>query len=448
MEAWNRKRTWPTIVTSKEVRVSAPQPSHSASSYKRPRPEEEPSQKQDAFEENDWCDLVERELEQVIQSIEYDPKFPTYDGGSLPSFSSLNFELPTPLVDGEQTITAQSLPPLNFDLTTLDTPPPSASYDPLTCMFSFELVDDLSSDGFQDLGTSAALYDSPDSMFLIVPVENLKPESTQRNVAEEPDFVTMYSDISEEEEANNDNRSAGSSVMAKEDEEGSFIAQCEAIEYEDPLNCVLPFFVCGIPASGPKSILWYVKDVCAVKEKYQPVPLGKNRPKDLEKRLGNIFPTEMIPSGSPYWRECWEYMRNQPSETACHLKSRYDHARISLYWTRYGKLQATRNYTNVIIAHRAKGLDQEELVEFCAVNRIVAECTNKLRIGKIPTEMIPWNSNYYSDMVKDATFPRKGHTWIHKRGMDRVQVHFRLGEQGRSLFVARNGVMLQLYPHF
>lgn len=141
-------------------------------------------------------------------------------------------------------------------------------------------------------------------------------------------------------------------------------------------------------------------------------------------------------------------MKDKPYDIEFHIKSRYDYVHISLFKYRNGKMKALRNYVNVILIRDKKTDMVEEDPTYQGITRIVKVFENQIRLGKIPTEIIPWNSSYYSELLVDIHFPRKTDAWIHKKGRDGEKVHFRLGQQGKSLMVLRNGVLVQLFPHF
>lgn len=419
MDACQRKRTRPAQITSRVVLRPPPQQHRETPAEKRPRYEVNRVGLPDLNEFSiiDWCEIMEEEVERRVAERMENPQIPVFNPKETIFLNSThqegNIEV---LTRAEET----------FDVDKLMPKIPSTEYDPKRPSVTVEC------------GGSVILeeYDPATPSFetgaFCLP--ETPPPSATMSTEKEP---FCFPAPKEHEGSPEDNRSD--------------VANCSEPEFEDPRIGVPAPFNCGIPVAGDKAIMVYVRDVCKVDPNYRPIPLGPNKKKHFEKKLPNVFETECIPRGSLYWREMVVFMREKPQCEAFHRRSSYDHARVSLYWTKDKKLQATRNFTNVIIADRHGSDFEEEDVRFSAVNRIVGEFPKKVQIGKIPTEMIPWNSNYYSELLVDETFPfyaERSHIWVHKKGRDGVPVHFRLAKHGRSLFAMRNGVLIQLYPHF
>lgn len=441
MNAWNRNRSRPTIVTSQEKRPYDPQASTSHASTSNTQQQEARYEEYTFIEVdlNDWCEKAEREIGRVIQErlnpqktpvfdpqetiflnmtanedgietlsrehdveninetsvspetpgtstdIEYDPEFPSYEGRRLLQRTPSSVE-PTTVPSYKARPTA----PLAYDSILPETPPPSACYVPHATPFSF-----------------------------------------------------AFEDVTSEEE--------GGIVSEAESVAAQYTANSEI---GDPLTTTLPPFDCGIPAAGPRSILWYVRDVCKFFQGNKPAPLGQNSEFHQSRGRKDIMPTEWIPAGSPYWKECLRAMKDSPPGSKREITSLYDNVKIFLHKHRPSKnnggcrIVGCRNYTNVVLLREAEEDMKEEDVTYRASLRVIDEEQHSMRTGRVPTEMIPWNSNYYSSLLQDATFPRKGSAWIHRRACDKMMVHFHLGQQGRSLFAVRNGVTVQLYPHF
>ncbi|KAL5282728.1 hypothetical protein ACFFRR_005666 [Megaselia abdita] len=425
MDPWQRKRTRPAHVASNIVRYSR----NRSPPNKVPRAEEEPSCDpwMAAFMAYDWCSLIESEIERRIAERLNEPSFPTFNANQTVFLNSAStrtddFEELTRDSDEETIVNDEEAEIIEIS----DDEEPISSKKPEEYDPSFPSYEGSSVLKFAmpETPPPSASYEA--KSFQFPPLPTLPPPDNVAPPPPPPEDVLNLSTL----------------------------AQCDDIETEDPLNCILPPFNCGIPASGPRSILWYVRDVCKYDEANRPAPLTQNSERELAKRKTTIMLTEDIPEGSPYWRECLRAVEGKEPGTTIEISSKYDHVPIVIHKFKRSinkpqcRVKACRNHVNVILFRETDTFMRDENVEFQGALRVIHNDPSRTRIGRIPTEMIPWNSNYYSELLRDATFPRAKSNWIHRKGRDGVWVHFHLGQQGRSLFAMRNGVTVQLYPHF
>lgn len=194
------------------------------------------------------------------------------------------------------------------------------------------------------------------------------------------------------------------------------------------------------PATAPKNCHWWVKEVLPYRVDYLAVRVVGLEKKQREQRQNfGVFMTEHIPYGSPYWSEVIERAGTDENTFSGSMRSSYDDVRINFIKYRGGKIKATRNYTSVIIREKLEVPQQQPIK---AVHK------DKTRVKKkyvFPTEQIPINSRYYSELTYELFFPRDKSRWVHVLARDAVPVHFRLGLKGESLIVNRNGVTVQLF---
>ncbi|KAL5275621.1 hypothetical protein ACFFRR_001465 [Megaselia abdita] len=152
-----------------------------------------------------------------------------------------------------------------------------------------------------------------------------------------------------------------------------------------------------------------------------------------------IFPTEWVPKGCPYWGQILEWFGNRREYLTHYLYSKYDNAIINFVQYRDGRVKVTRNYVNAVIKEKKdKGSDWKE-------TPYIHKDPEMVHRYVYPTEYIPKDSSYYTELLQDVFFPRDGVKWIHTYGRDGALVHFRLGLAGESLVVHRNGVTVELY---
>lgn len=203
----------------------------------------------------------------------------------------------------------------------------------------------------------------------------------------------------------------------------------------EPLNLK---FVVPIPKTQRFNVRW-VSQILPLDELYNVIkchgPQGHVR--------DPYFPTRWIPYESPYW----DHERNLLGPDSTLRKhqgySVHDGVNISVFKYNDGEIRACRMYQNVTIKKR-----KDKWVEAKWVNVIHRDLPHRIsRRSVMPTEMIPFNSPYFAEKAQDLYFPVSGHSWVCRKGMDGVQVNFRLGERGRSLFIYRNGVVIQAYPY-
>ncbi|KAL5276254.1 hypothetical protein ACFFRR_001839, partial [Megaselia abdita] len=481
MEAWNRKRTRPTIVTNRDLRRCVPRaPSPPPKRY---CPDEEP-----VFDEfqpnfNDWAEMVEMEIERIIQQRMNPPSIPVFDpqqtvflktsgeaqgievlqrdsdeeieidvepDDDTPSVISLSSDSTAETLRGYDpefpTYDSQRLSPpispIDFEQHQLpETPPPSASHN--TQQFSFPIVMD------EPLRETDDVTDEE----LSIDVEIMKEEATDIVEISDDEDVGECISVSDENESLEEPKTSVASIYEP------------SVFREDPTFNAMPSFHCDIPATGPGSILWWVRDVCPRDPNYEPIHVV-NEETNQQKKKVTLIPTQWLPYGSLYWKQCLDRINQHPGEHQLVMRNSLDNARIGLKKFKDGRIRATRNFVSVIIQkksdapktlnweaaywkgvksqfrgrqHYTPSVSPEEDPQFRASTRIVEEFPDKVRIGKIPTDAIPWNSPYYAELLETIYFPREKHHWYHSRGRDGVPVHFRLGEQGRSLFAYRNG---------
>lgn len=166
------------------------------------------------------------------------------------------------------------------------------------------------------------------------------------------------------------------------------------------------------------------------------------RPKEMHKVKEGIFPTRMIYYGSPYWEQFIKLAMQVLPNTPIHEKSIYDCMYCHVIRYNDGTIKATRNHETVVI-RRKNDVPEEDMDTYY---RIFKQFPNKFKVGQIPTELILWNSEYYTKLVEKLMFPTDKSYWKKQRGDDNVVVYFRLGVNGKSLFVSRCGVVMKMYP--
>ncbi|KAL5282772.1 hypothetical protein ACFFRR_005689 [Megaselia abdita] len=160
----------------------------------------------------------------------------------------------------------------------------------------------------------------------------------------------------------------------------------------------------------------------------------KKAASERKKRIDfGLFPTEWIPEGSPYWQEFIDLLKHVRGNAEYEARaSSYDGVLVTITLYSSGKIKASRNHVSVIIRRKYR--------DPTPVPGVHGAETEKLP-GVYPTEFIPVDSPYYAELVREVFFPRDRYRWIHVKGRDGQDVHFRLGE---SLRVHRNGVTVDL----
>lgn len=193
-------------------------------------------------------------------------------------------------------------------------------------------------------------------------------------------------------------------------------------------------------STSPKTCHWWVKEILPFDPDYIAVRVVglEKKQRDLRQHFG-VFMTEHIPYGSPYWQEVIEKAGTGHKTFCGKLRSSFDNEPMEFIKYRGGKIKVTRNHTTVIIREKLEEPRQVSSVRFHK---------DETRVGAgyvFPTKLIPVNSRYYAELTKDFYFPRDTVKWVHVLGRDGVPVHFRLGLNGESLVVNRNGVTVQLF---
>lgn len=207
-------------------------------------------------------------------------------------------------------------------------------------------------------------------------------------------------------------------------------------ENEEPMNLVKS----KPSTSGSLNGFRWVEQVLPVKTDYNVIMCH-----GLQKQLVrcNHFPTKLIPYESPYWDQFRDALGPDKQINKVQEFSIHDGVNISAIRFNDGVIRATRLYQTVTIKKR-----RVKFVESKWFNIIHRELPERItRHSSMPTEMIPWDSPYFAEAAEGLYFPVQGHVWVRRKGCDGVPIEFRLGERGRSLFIYRNGLVIQAYPY-
>lgn len=204
---------------------------------------------------------------------------------------------------------------------------------------------------------------------------------------------------------------------------------------EEPLNLEL---IVQIEKTQRFNIRW-VNQVLPLDEKYNVIKCHGEQGKVRDA----YFPTRWIPYDSPYCDRERSFLGPDTSIKRHQGFNIHDRVNISVFKFNDGEIRACRLYQNVTIKKR-----QDKFVEARQYNHIHREIPHRISPHSVmPTQLIPFNSPYFAEIAEDLYFPVAGHVWVCKKGRDDVQVNFRLGEKGRSLFIYRNGIVIQAYPY-
>ena len=176
----------------------------------------------------------------------------------------------------------------------------------------------------------------------------------------------------------------------------------------------------------------YDANYCAIK-------MPKQKPEELQKRqMFQLFPTEWIPYGSPYWQDVINRMTVVRIGQRVDLQSVFDGVWCHAVKYERGRIVVTRNHTNVVVCEKGDTPSP-------TVTDILEDDCDRALDGRIPTDLIPKDSPYYAELVRDFFFPKNCGQWVHTYGRDGVKVEFYLGKDGESVLVQRNGTKVELY---
>lgn len=182
--------------------------------------------------------------------------------------------------------------------------------------------------------------------------------------------------------------------------------------------------------------LW-ARDIMVLNPKpnYTCISMCRNQPEAAKIRPG-IFPTNWIPRDSLYWAQ---YLIQLQHKVRVQERSVYDNEMVSAYKYPNGRVKISRNYVNVILNH-----GKQKLLKKAA--NIFWQDEERVKQGIYPTDLIPPDSPYYLEPLQDLFFPKINPAWVRKTGVDGIELKFRLGAQGKNVYVKRNGITVQLYP--
>lgn len=141
----------------------------------------------------------------------------------------------------------------------------------------------------------------------------------------------------------------------------------------------------------------YVRDMVSEEPNYLVLTLCESQG-DTTKKKHRIFPTEWIPMDSIYWSQFLAALQNK---TKVKDRSVYDGENVSAIRYPSGRIKASRNYVNVILRQKNRRIITRKFDVF----KEDPEVTKKLKI--FPTDMIPPQSPYFMDLIRDAYFPTK-----------------------------------------
>lgn len=163
-----------------------------------------------------------------------------------------------------------------------------------------------------------------------------------------------------------------------------------------------------------------------------------NRISVVKDFISRKFPTELIPYKSPYWSQFRTALVLKRSRE----KSDIDNVFVSVRQDKQGKGFAMRNYVGVVIRNFENDVEEDdEPVKVSYVRKRL------LRKGIFPTQYIPADSPYYASLLIGVPFPETGYKWIHRTGVDKVRMKFRIDSR-RFVHVERNGVTVLLYSKY
>lgn len=166
------------------------------------------------------------------------------------------------------------------------------------------------------------------------------------------------------------------------------------------------------------------------------IPQKKNRP-----MMEFSIATELIPYGSPYWKEIIEAIRYSDGSHQIKVKSTYDDVNMTGRIDQQGKIYAFRDYKYALVAKNWSDFPERNARPAA---RVYLESPHEIRSGKFPTDFIPVDSPYYATLMVGLRFPISGHRWYNRRGHDGCRVFVRL-DSNRTIFIRRNGITVMLY---
>lgn len=239
-------------------------------------------------------------------------------------------------------------------------------------------------------------------------------DTLEDDVLQQPNVIEISDDEDTEEE-----------IVVDEEEYNNLVTDEEVSAGENEHN---------IEEVASPTYVW-ASDILPMNPNYQAIPLAEKQG-DAEKKNPFLFPTQLIPVESTYWSQ---YLTALQSRTVVKERSVYDGAMVSAIKFSSGRVKASRNYVNVILRQKKKTILTRNVNVF---QRNEIEVIN----GIFPTDMIPVRSPYYITLIQDLYFPLEHPTWVRKRGEDDVEVKFRLGVNGKSLYAKRNGITVKIHP--
>lgn len=192
-----------------------------------------------------------------------------------------------------------------------------------------------------------------------------------------------------------------------------------------------------VPSEVRHPLIW-VRDIFPVDEFYKPIPLAKV-PGSLGTTRPGMFPTNWIPKDSEYWNQFLEVLRFQNSIVE---RSIFDNVPVSCFKFESGRIKASRDHINVILR---TGHHDNPPIRSTPIFREPDDESGQ-KHGIFPTRMIPVDSAYYKLAAQDLYFPSQNAAWIRKPGIDGVEIVFRLGARGHSIFAKRNGSTVHIFP--
>lgn len=170
----------------------------------------------------------------------------------------------------------------------------------------------------------------------------------------------------------------------------------------------------------------------------QEVPEPENGRGSVKDFISRKFPTELIPYQSPYWNQ----FRTNLVLKRKREKSELDNVFVTVRQDNDGRGFAMRNYVGVVIRNF-----ENEVEEIDEPVRVTYVRKRLRKQGIFPTQYIPADSPYYASVLIGVPFPETGYKWIHRIGVDKVRMKFRIDSR-RFVHVERNGVTTLLYSKY
>lgn len=133
------------------------------------------------------------------------------------------------------------------------------------------------------------------------------------------------------------------------------------------------------------------------------IPQKRNRP-----IMEYSIATELIPFGSPYWKQIIDAVRNSKGNQSIKVKSDYDNIMIMGRMDKQGRIYAARDYKYALIV---KNIHDSFRHPPRPAAKIYYERPSEIRCGKLPTEFIPIDSPYYASLMIGLRFPKTGTKW-------------------------------------